>query len=603
MSKKSKIRKNRRSGSKRSAVHKRSPRSVRKSSRSKRTKHKSKRSARKRSKRSARKRSKRSARKRSKRSARKRSKRSGQKSNIMKLTRKRSVVRSSRNNRHASALNRLRNDHRRSRNIGKKKYKRNSYTKNINRKYRMVNSPTINDRVARLYPVSNKKNTKYEFFHGTIINLTDMIQVHFDDNTIYHFKYSDDQLINIPKLNEVIKVLWEDHNGEFQYHTGKVNKIYNNAYKIKYEDGQEHTHEFTERTWTNMSNEIKFDASSIVGDLLLQRAQATDWLEAKKDAKQDKLLRLHEQSIDDHTKMINSRSPKKKLLSRMYKEQHRPKEYMSQALDIKELDVDQNPIQINDGFEKRGQTVEYEYRWLDNIARNFEKINTQISNQDIYDKMNSVMSKLDTSIQTKIQELLNISSLPERIYPFVQVLGYNHDENLLLLEKVGTTENQVRNWLNNKTNEQRKQSSVRLLFYLSYALLIIEKLGEKHNDLTNPDNVHILGDPDNLYIKIFDPKEEDIYDTKPDIDGIVNIIQLTFQDGSLRKPPEHKPRKSKSRRSLDEDDDGMGMSRSRLSLDDDGMGMSRSRFSLDDDGSGMGSGMGSGSKTTSRSLF
>ena len=201
--------------------------------------------------------------------------------------------------------------------------------------------------------------------------------------------------------------------------------------------------------------------------------------------------------------------------------------------------------------------------------------------------MNSVMSKLDTSIQTKIQELLNISSLPERIYPFVQVLGYNHDENLLLLEKVGTTENQVRNWLNNKTNEQRKQSSVRLLFYLSYALLIIEKLGEKHNDLTNPDNVHILGDPDNLYIKIFDPKEEDIYDTKPDIDGIVNIIQLTFQDGSLRKPPEHKPRKSKSRRSLDEDDDGMGMSRSRLSLDDDGSGMSRSRLSLDDDGMGM----------------
>jgi hypothetical protein len=543
----------------------------------------------------------------------------------MKLTRKRSVVRSSRNNRNASALNRLRNDHRRSRNIGKKKYKRNSYTKNINRKYRMVNSPNINDRVARLYPVSNKKNTKYEFFHGTIVNLTDTIQVHFDDNTIYHFEYSDDQLINIPKLNEVIKVLWEDHNGEFHYHTGKVSKIYNNAYKIKYEDGQEHTHEFTERTWTNMSNEIKFDASSIVGDLLLQRAQATDWLEAKKDAKQDKLLRLHKQSIDNHTKMINSRSPKKKLLSRMYKEQHRPKEYMSQALDIKELDVDQNPIQINDGFEKRGQTVEYEYRWLDNIARNFEKINTQISNQDIYDKMNSVMSKLDTSIQTKIQELLNTSSLPERIYPFVQVLGYNHDENLLLLEKVGTTENQVRNWLNNKTNEQRKQSSVRLLFYLSYALLIIEKLGEKHNDLTNPDNVHILGDPDNLYIKIFDPKEEDIYDTKPDIDGIVNIIQLTFQDGSLRKPPEHKPRKSRSRFSLD-DDDGMGMSRSRFSLDDDGsgmsrsrfslddddgMGMSRSRFSLDDDGSGMSRSrfslddddMGSGSKTTSRSLF
>jgi hypothetical protein len=139
-----------------------------------------------------------------------------------------------------------------------------------------------------------------------------------------------------------------------------------------------------------------------------------------------------------------------------------------------------------------------------------------------------------------------------------------------------------------------KQSSVRLLFYLSYALLIIEKLGEKHNDLTNPDNVHILGDPDNLYIKIFDPKEEDIYDTKPDIDGIVNIIQLTFQDGSLRKPPEHKQRKSKSRRSLDEDDD-MGMSRSRLSLDDSGM--SRSRLSLDDDDMGM------GSKSTSRSLF
>ena len=174
-------------------------------------------------------------------------------------------------------------------------------------------------------------------FFITIVNLTDTIQVYFDDNTIYHFEYSDDQLINIPKLNEVIKVLWEDHNGEFHYHTGKVNKIYNNAYKIKYEDGQEHTHEFTERTWTNMSNEIKFDASSIVGDLLLQRAQATDWLEAKKDAKQDKLSRLHKQSIDDHTKMINSRSPVKKLLSRMYKEQHRPKEYMSQALDIKSL--------------------------------------------------------------------------------------------------------------------------------------------------------------------------------------------------------------------------------------------------------------------------
>ena len=569
MSKKSKNHNSRRSGPKRSAARKRSQRSrPQRSTARKRSKSKHKSAAHKRSKRSKR--------------YKHKSKRSGRKSNIMKLTRKRSVVRSSRNHLRASALNRLRNDHRRSRNIGKKKYKRNSYTKNINRKYRMVNSPNINDRVARLYPVSNKKNTKYEFFHGTIVNLTDTIQVHFDDNTIYHFKYSDDQLINIPKLNEVIKVLWEDHNGEFHYHTGKVNKIYNNAYKIKYEDGQEHTHEFTERTWTNMSNEIKFDASSIVGDLLLQRAQATDWLEATKDAKQEKLLRLHKQSKDDHTKMINSRSPKKKLLSRMYKEKRHPKEYMSQALDIKELDVDQNPIQINDGFEKRGQTVEYEYRWLDNIARNFEKINTQISDQDIYDKMNSVMSKLDTSIQTKIQELLNTSSLPERIYPFVQVLGYNHDENLLLLEKVGTTENQVRNWLNNKTNEQRKQSSVRLLFYLSYALLIIEKLGEKHNDLTNPDNVHILGDPDNLYIKIFDPKEEDIYDTKPDIDGIVNIIQLTFQDGSLRKPPEHKQRKSKSRRSLD----------------DDGSGMSRSRFSLDEHDD-----MGSGSKTTSRSLF
>ena len=523
----------------------------------------------------------------------------------MKLTRKRSVVRSSRNQ------NRLRNDHRLSRNIGKKKYKRNSYTKNINRKYRMVNSPNINDRVARLYPVSNKKDTEYEFFHGTIFNLTDTIEVHFDDNTIYHFEYSDDQLINIPKLNEVIKVLWEDYNGELKYYNGKVNKLYNNGYQIKYEDGQEHTHEFTERTWANMLNEIKFDASSTVGDLLLQRAQATDWLEATKDAKQEKLLRLHEQSKDDHTKMINSRSPKKKLLSRMYKEKRHPKKYMSQALDINELDFEQKPIQINDVYEKTGPTTYYEYQWLKNINDNIEVINKSIDDDKILIKMGDIISLLDTSIQSKIQQIQNETQMPERINPFVQV--YDYTDGTMIMENAGSLDNQVRNWLDKLTPKQRQQSSVRLLFYLSYALLIMNELGVKHNDLTNPDNVHILGTPNHLYIKIFDPKVEDSDDTKPDIDGIVNIIKLSFQDGSLRKPPEHNPRKSKSRRSIDDDDmgmsrsrfsldddDDMGMSRSRFSLDDDDMGMSRSRFSLDDDDMGMG--MGS-SKSTSRSLF
>ena len=575
----SKIRNSRRSKRlvRKSAARKRSKRSARKrSKRSARKRSKSKRLVRKSA---AHKRSKRSAYKRSKRSARKRSK-----SNIMKLTRKRSVVRSSRNQ------NRLYN--RRSRNIGKKKYKRNSYTKNINRKYRMVNSPTINDRVARLYPISNKKNTKYEFFHGTIVNLTDTIQIHFDDNTIYHFEYSDDQLINIPKLNEVIKVLWEDHNGELHYHNGKVNKIYNNGYKIKYDDGQEYTHEFTERTWANMLNEIKFDASSIVGDLLLQRAQATDWLEATKDAKQEKLLRLHKQSKDDHTKMINSRSPKKKLLSRMYKEKRRPKEYMSQTLDINELDVEQKPIQINDVYEKTGPTTYYEYQWLKYINDNIEVINRSIDDDKILIKMQEIISLLGKSIQSKIQQIQNETQIPERINPFVQV--YDYTDGIMIMENAGSLDNQVRNWLDKLTPEQRQQSSVRLLFYLSYALLIMNELKVKHNDLTNPDNVHILGTPNNLHIKIFDPKVEDSDDTKPDIDGIVNIIKLAFQDGSLRKPPEHKPRKSKSRRI---DDDDMNMSRSRFSLDDDDMNMSRSRFSLDHDG------MGSGSKTTSRSLF
>jgi hypothetical protein len=422
----------------------------------------------------------------------------------------------------------------------------------------MIEDVQIGNRVAKLYQVSKPKNS-YEFFHGVITDISDSILVQFDDGTIYNFNINDDTLINIPSKNQTIYVLWEDANNNAKYYRGTVINMYTNAYKIKYDDGETHTHELTERSWQDENRITKLDTTKLTGDLLLQREQAANWLHTQKTERLNADTDASIAYADYHTKMNKKRSPKKEMLARMYLPPNKKMLRTYQNSDDQELES----ILINDGFEKSGPTIEYEFEWLNKINNNFINLDSQITDEDIQNKINEVLQYLPQHIQNMILSN-NITSLPERINPFVQVFGYDGD--ILTLEKVGNEQNQVRNWLNSKTNEERQRSSYRLLFYLSYALLLMERNGENHNDLTNPDNVHILGQPNNLYIKIFDPKVFDEFDTKPDIEGIVNIINLTFQDGSLSKPPPaptgRKKRKSSSRLSNDSDDDDM-FSRSR----------------------------------------
>jgi len=468
-----------------------------------------------------------------------------QKSKKQKSRKQRSHKRSNkRSHKHTKKNNKTRRkrSHKRSR---KMKHKQK-------RKYKMVEVPQINDRVASLFQLPNGK---FEFFHGTIreINVNQVI-VQFDDETMNSFDQNDDHLISIPKMNEQIQVLWNiEGSAKSKYYKGMVTRIYKNAYTVLYEDGQEYTHEFRERTWKNTTG-IKFDSDNLVGDMLIQRAEAAVWQERQAAER----ARTEEQNMrkarEYHEKMVDTRLPRDLALSRHYKEQVRPPV-------MYEGSGSNMSITLNDVYEKSGPTTGYEYEWLKYINDNIEAVNSLISDDDITKKIQDIIGSLDSSTQSKIQQ--NKISMPKRINPFVQVYDYVGDR--MIMENAGPTNNQVRNWLNNLAQKQRQQSSVRLLYYLSYALLIMDRLGVKHNDLTNPDNVHILGTPENLHIKIFDPKVEDKDDTKPDIEGVRNIITLTLQEGSLQRPPSP-PRRRKARSNLTDElrTAGMGGGRRRM---------------------------------------
>ena len=117
----------------------------------------------------------------------------------------------------------------------------------------------------------------------------------------------------------------------------------------------------------------------------------------------------------------------------------------------------------------------------------------------------------------------------------------------------------------NVTPENRSLVVSRILYYLAFSLLLMEKTGKVHKDMTNSDNIHILGNPEDCRIKIFDPKEsdEDVVED-PDVTGAAEIIKKLLSDGDVRKVPvgpSKRHSRSRIRESESESESGLGSSR------------------------------------------
>ena len=199
--------------------------------------------------------------------------------------------------------------------------------------------PQEGDRVASLFYVDNQIN-KYKmlYYHGTIKTMYQKkMLVRFDDNTEYDYEINDGKWINIPKLGQCIKVLWDielKSKGKVRKVIKKfiecqVTRLYKNAYEVFYPDDQQTMkHELRSRTWCNEDDEMMFNTDAIDGELLEERCGAYEFYVRKQEENVKKYEKIREHMCMLRKAIIQSKKgiflnnkyhPKKKLLSRYFK--------------------------------------------------------------------------------------------------------------------------------------------------------------------------------------------------------------------------------------------------------------------------------------------
>ena len=133
-------------------------------------------------------------------------------------------------------------------------------------------------------------------------------------------------------------------------------------------------------------------------------------------------------------------------------------------------------------------------------------------------------------IYSDLYPKINYLQIINRSNPFVQFSSFNSVTNELSIENIGINVNQIIKWLNRLNPNERKEVAIKILFYLSYALLLMQKSGKRHLNLLNPNSVYVIGDSKDFQIKIMNPKDSGMLD-KPNADmlGIINIMSLTYK--------------------------------------------------------------------------
>ena len=107
----------------------------------------------------------------------------------------------------------------------------------------------------------------------------------------------------------------------------------------------------------------------------------------------------------------------------------------------------------------------------------------------------------------------------------------------------------------------------------------MERAGKVHKDMTNSDNIHILGNAEDCRIKIFDPKKSDVDVVEdPDVTGAAEIIKKLLSDGDVRRAPEVKSKRQRRSRIRDPES-GSGLDFGSGSGSESGLGSSRTLFS------------------------
>ena len=194
--------------------------------------------------------------------------------------------------------------------------------------------PQQGDRVASLFYVDNQTN-KYKmlFYHGTIKTMYQKnMLVRFDDNTEYDYEINDGKWINIPKLGQYIKVLWDielKSKGKVRKVIKKfiecqVTRLYKNAYEVFYpDDRQTMKHELRSRTWCNEDDEVMFNTDEIEGELLEERCGAYEFYVRKQEENVKKYEKVVEHIHMLRKAMLKSKKgmvlnnkyhPKKKMI-------------------------------------------------------------------------------------------------------------------------------------------------------------------------------------------------------------------------------------------------------------------------------------------------
>ena len=226
---------------------------------------------------------------------------------------------------------------------------------------------------------------------------------------------------------------------------------------------------------------------------------------------------------------------------------------------------------------KTSDTAQYEYDWLTALKQEFENSKTiPLINSEIQQKIQVIIQKIEDGgfLTDNIPDITDIlTNKPEVLEnPFVEVEGIV--ENKFTMEAAGDpSHNSIGAWKSkNVTPENRSLVVSRILYYLAFSLLLMGKAGKIHKDMTNSDNIHILGNPEDCRIKIFDPKESDVDVVEdPDVTGAAEIIKKLLSDGDVRRAPEVKSKRQRRSRIRDpESGSGSGS--------ESGLGSSRTLF-------------------------
>ena len=260
-----------------------------------------------------------------------------------------------------------------------------------------------------------------------------------------------------------------------------------------------------------------------------------------------------------------------KRSKRRRKKSHRSKKYRKYKIG----EITHN----NDGtVTKTSDTAQYEYDWLTALKEQFKNSKTNpLINSEIQTKVIDIIEKIrtDESFTHNIPNITDISTNKPTVLenPFVEVKDII--ENKFTMEAAGNSQqNSIGAWKSqNVTPKNRFLVVGRILYYLAFSLSLMKNSGKVHKDMTNSDNIHILGNAEDCRIKIFDPKESDVDVVEnPDVTGAAEIIKKLLSDGDVRKAPEG-PSKKKCRSRRDRDRDQGSGSGSRLEL-----GSSRTLF-------------------------